>query len=422
MRRRSARWCCALLACACSLLAAARARASYEEFSTLNVGREEQDDENLLDHVLVEPPLEWFDEWELATRGFRSSQGCFTAGQWYLDHELKLKVPMGDTTYMDLGIRDVSDDESTYGWTQFDLRFPMPHTGLWGVRFRPSFDKSRQDLGILWDHGTAATPLQIQAVMGLEDIFNKFWALRQVSVGDNAEPYLEHPYEPALRAVWRGRGPRFETNVKWLTPSRKQFITIDPTLRRIEDLWGLKNDAELSQRFGDYRGTLDYEMVQASSFAYWEQQPGDHHQYARRWRVEGRLTRRVGERGSLSLRYFYQERTQVWRPVLVDALGIIDRMPMIEGSFRAKWDLGVRVGYMRNRITVSGNGGAPMFIYGGSQFLTFGSRYENRAFFSLQKRFGRVEIQGTEGIELDKETYPVTFHHDKGFIHIQTTF
>ncbi len=422
MRRRSTRWSCLLLACACSLLAAGRARASYEEFSTLNVAVEEEDDENLLDHVLTEPPKDWFDEWELATRAFRSSQGCFTSGQWYLDHELKVKVPMGDTTYFDLGIRDVSDDESTYGWTQFDLRFPVAGTGLWGVRFRPSFDKSRQDLGILWDHGTAVTPLQIQAVMGLEDIFNKFWSLRQTRVGDDAEPYLQHPYEPALRVVWRGYGPRFETNVKYLTPSRKQFLTIDPTQRRIEDLWGLKNDAELSQRFGRYVGALDYEMVQASSYAYWEQQPGDHHEYARRWRGEGRLMRRFGRQGSVSLRYFYQERTQVWRPVLPATLGVIDRMPMVEGSFRAKWNTDVRVGFMRNRITVSGYPGGLTFIDGGLRLLTFGTRVETRAFFSLQKQFGRVRIEGTEGIELDREPYPVTFHHDKGFIHIQTTF
>jgi hypothetical protein len=127
MRRRSARWSCLLLACACGLLAAAQARASYEEFSTLNVAREEADDENLLDHVLVELPLDWFDEWERATRAFRSSQGCFTSGQWYIDHELKIQIPMGDTTYLDLGIRDVSDDESTYGWTQPRLRPHAPH-------------------------------------------------------------------------------------------------------------------------------------------------------------------------------------------------------------------------------------------------------------------------------------------------------
>jgi hypothetical protein len=415
MRRRAPRWAGPLLACACTLLAAARARASYEEFSTLNVGREEEDDENLLDHVLVEQPKDWFDEWERSTRAFRSSQGCFTAGQWYLDHELKIKVPMGDTTYMDLGIRDVSDDESTYGWTQFDLRFPMPSLGLWGVRFRPSFDKSRQDIGLLWDHGTAITPLQIQAVMGFEDIFNKFWALRQVKVGDDSEPYLHHPYEPALHLVWRGHGPRFETNVKWLTPSSKQFVTIDPTQRRIEDLWGVKNDAELKQRVGDYVGTLDYEMVQASSFAYWEQQPGDHHQYSRRWRVEGNLQRRIGEHASLSLRYFYQERTQVWRPPISNTtLGVIDRMPMVESSFRGIWNTGMRVGYMRNRVTVTQDGIPPT--------STYGTRFENRLFFSLQKQFGRVRIQGTEGIELDREPYPVTFHHDKGFIHIQTTF
>jgi hypothetical protein len=132
--------------------------------------------------------------------------------------------------------------------------------------------------------------------------------------------------------------------------------------------------------------------------------------------------RRIGEHGSVLLRFFYQERTQVWEPVLPTPLGVIDRMPMIESSFRAKWDFGMRVGYMRKRVTVSGYPGGPNFIFGGAKFPTFGSRYENRAFFSLQKQFGRVRIEGTEGIELDHETYPVTFHHDKGFIHIQTTF
>jgi hypothetical protein len=130
MRRQAARLAWRWLACALCVLAAPRARASYEEFSTLDVGREEEDDENLLDHVLVRPPAEWVDEWRAAKGGFRTSEGCFTAAQWYLDHELKLQVPMGDTTYLDLGIRDVSDDESTYGWTQFDqLRQEPPGRG-----------------------------------------------------------------------------------------------------------------------------------------------------------------------------------------------------------------------------------------------------------------------------------------------------
>lgn len=415
MRRLAVRLSWLLLACACGLVAATRARASYEEFSTLDVGREEEDDENLLDHVLVEPPADWLEEWQQALRAFRSSQGCFTAAQWYLDHELKLKVPMGDTTYMDLNIRDVSDDESTYGWTQFDLRFPIRHAGLWGLRFRPSFDKSRQDVGFLWDHGTSVTPFQLQVVMGMEDLFNKFWALRQVRVGNDSEPYERHPYEPALRIAWRGAGPRAEASVKWLTPSRKRFDTRDTTQRRREVLWGVKHDAVVSQQFGDYTARLKFEQVQASSFAYWRAVPGDHHVFRRRWRGEGALVRPIGQHGSIALRYFYQERIQVWRPPISNvSLGVVDRMPMIEGSFRAKWDYGVRLGFMRNRVTVSDDGGVPV--------STQGTRVETRAFFSIGKQFGRVRLQGTECIELDREPYPVSFHHDKGFLHIQTTF
>ena len=38
---------------------------------------------------------------------------------------------------------------------------------------------------------------------------------------------------------------------------------------------------------------------------------------------------------------------------------MIDRMPMIEGWFRAPLDLGVRVGGMRNRVTVTDDGSIP---------------------------------------------------------------
>jgi hypothetical protein len=270
-------------------------------------------------------------------------------------------------------------------------------------------------VALLWDHGSERTRLHVQAVMGMEDMFNKLWSLRQVRVGEDSEPYARHPYEPALRVAWRGAGPHFETGVKWLTPSRKRFVTRDTTRRRLETLWGVKHDATVSQRLGNYTGMLSFELVQASRFAYWEVPDGDHHVFCRRWRGEGMLQRPVGEHGSVALRYFYQQRTQVWRPPLSNAaLDVIDRMPMAEGTFRAAWGCGARVGFLRDRITVVDDGRSPV--------STYGTRVETRLFLSLQKQFGRVRLEGTEGIELDHEPYPVTFHHDKGFVHIQTTF
>ena len=58
-----------LLGC---LLLPARARASYEEFSTVNVGRTEEDDEYLFDSELVRSPFYWHDEYDHATSAFRS--------------------------------------------------------------------------------------------------------------------------------------------------------------------------------------------------------------------------------------------------------------------------------------------------------------------------------------------------------------
>ena len=40
----------------------------------------------------------------------------------------------------------------------------------------------------------------------------------------------------------------------------------------------------------------------------------------------------------------------------------------------------------------------------------------------FQARFGKVQVQVLEGIELDSEPYEVAFHHDKSFLHLQTTF
>ncbi len=404
-----------LAALALTFGAARIAHASYEEFQTLDVGREEEDDENLLDHVLVQSPEDWVDEWRTAPRAFRSLQGCFTSGQWYIDHDLKLKVPMGDTTFMDLNIREVSDDESSYNWTSFDLRFPIGHTGLWGLRFRPLFDKSRQDVGVLYDIGNPTTPLQGRLTMGFEDLFNKLWALRQTRVGDDAEPYEKHPFEPEVNLRWQGAGPHATFDGKWLSPSRKRFDTRDVTLRRRERLWGMRSNAELSQEFAGWHVALRGQMVQASQFADWEQRTGDYHRYARRWRGELLVTRMLTEHVRLTARGFYQERTQVYRPPLGNgALSLIDRMPMIELSYPIREHWASRVGFMRNRITVVDDSRSAVF--------TWGTRVETRAYFSLGRQFGRVRVQGTECIELDREQYDVAFHHDKGFVHIQTTF
>jgi hypothetical protein len=69
---------------------------------------------------------------------------------------------------------------------------------------------------------------------------------------------------------------------------------------------------------------------------------------------------------------------------------------------------------MRDRVTVDQRGALPGF--------TYGTRNETRIHLGLQARFGRVLVQGVEGVELDREPYEVSFHHDKGFLQLQTTF
>ena len=405
-----------LLGC---LLLPARARASYEEFSTLNVGKSEEDEEYMFDQELSRTPSYWRDEYEQATNAFRASQGCFTAGQWHIDNNLKFTVPLGDTAKFTFDYLDYADMEAQYSWTRLEARFPIFGTGMWGFRYTPNFDKSRQDFAPMWEHGNAFTPLQMQAVFTLEDFFNNFWSQRQVKVGGEPEPYIRHPYEPALSVIWRGAGPKFSANAKWLTPSTKRFDTTDPTTRRTEKLWGAKGASDVSQRIG--RTTVEgaFEMVTASSYAYWDQVPGDHHQFARRWRIAGILTQDFGEDAHLSLRYYYMDRTQVWRPPVANTtLNVIDRCLFLDFRFKVPWDLGARLGVLGDRVSVVHDGG----VYGLPGFDSQGTRTEGRAIISLHKKFGKVRLQGIEGIHLDEEPYPVTLRHDKGFLFLQTTF
>ena len=407
-----------LLGC---LLLPARARASYEEFASVNVGNTEQDDEYMFDQELVRSPFNWHDEYDLALNAFRSSQGCFTAGHWHLENQLKFEVPLGDTARFRLDYLDYQDMESAYGWTRLEARWPILNTGVWGFRYTPNFEKSRQDMALLWEHGDARTPLQLQGVFTLEDIFNHFWSQRQIQVGGEAEPYSRHPFEPALGVNWRGGGPTVSANAKWLTPSTKQFDTKDPAQRRTEKLWGAKGDGAVSQRIGATTVEGAFEMVQKSSYAYWEQQPGDHHEFARRWRIKGSLIQAIGDNAHVAFRYFYMDRTQVLRPPIADlTLNVIDRCVMVDSWFNAPGGLRVWLGALRDRVTVWSN--VDPLDYLPPPLVSTGTRYEDRAIISLQKTFGRVRLQGIEGIELDHEPYQVSFHHDKGFIQLQTTF
>ena len=402
----------ALLALA---LLASPSRASIEEFQSFDALRQEEDDENLLDRVLVRHPEAWRDEWERAPNAFRTTEGCFTSGQWYIVHDLQLRTPLGKQSHMDLQLRQVQDTESVYEWLQFEFRFPVLGTGLWGVRFRPDFDKSRQDLALLWDHGDATTPLQVQAAFTIEDTFNKLWAFRQTRVGDQSEPYEVHPLEPALRVVWRHDHGRIEASGTWLTPSRKRFEMFDPALRRREELWGVKHALSIEQSFGDWRAEARFDQVQVSSNVRYELLGGSGHSFRRRSLGEVALRRRLGSRARVETRWFWQDRTQDWLPPLSNSsFHATDRMPTIEFGYAPRTDLVARIGYMLDHVSVENHGTVPGF--------NWGTRRESRLFVGLQARFGRVRIQGIEGVELDREAYPVTLHHDKGFLGLQTTF
>ncbi len=408
--------CGALAALAVLGLAPAPASATMEEYSTFDVAAREEDDESLLDHLLTRPPSEWRDEWERAPQAFRSGQGCLTSGQWFLMNDLKLTSPLGERARFFLGLRQTHSDAVDYEELGFGFRFPI-RWGSLSAEFQPSWDKSRQDFIVGWEAGTDSSRFHVQTAFNVEDMFNNLWAWRQTRVGALAEPYRRHPYEPRLRVTARGEDWRAEIGGRWMRPSLKQVsgYYVDAGFS-LQSLWGAIAWAAAEKRaLGvTWEATVRDQQVESTD-APLDAPLLDHRDYRREWTAELAARRAVTRRLDVQLRGIYQDRTQAYGAGLgPGAFRGLDRLAQAELFYRASPRFGCRVGVLHDRIGIAERGVVPVF--------TYGSRKESRAYIGLMARFGRVTVQGIEGIELDHEPYEVEFHHDKGFLHLQTTF
>jgi hypothetical protein len=398
------------------LLPVTPAAAGTEEFSTFGVEAQEEDDESLLDHVLTRTPRAWRDEWERAPQAVRTSQGCLTSGQWFIETDLKLRSPLAQRAHFGLDVRQDESDAASYQYFDFSFRFPT-RWGTPGFMFRPLFDKSRQDFAVLYDLGADTSAWQMQATFTFEDMFNNLWAFRQTRVGGQSEPYERHPYEPALRLVARQPRWRAEAMGRYLTPSRKQVIA-DPSagsFRRVT-LWGTFARGAIEARALG----LEWELAGVNRQARGTDTPPGAttagHDFRRQWSAEAAVRGAIGSRLGAELRALYQRRAQNIGPPPAGPRGFdaTDRMLQIETLYPLQPWLHARAGGLYDRITVAQTGvGLP---------FSHGTRTESRAYVGLVARFGRVSLHVVEGIELDPEPYEVWWVHDKAFLHLQATF
>jgi len=390
--------------------------AGTEEFSTFGVESQEEDDESLLDRFQMRSPREWRAEWERSPQAFRTSQGCLTSGQWFIANDLKLDSPAGDHARFGIGLQQSESDVASYQFIDFTFKVQTRY-GQPGVMYRPLFDKSRQDFAFTWDIGADTTAFQLQAVFGLEDVFNNLWAWRQTRVGDSSEPYEKRPYEPALHIVHRGERWRTEAFVKYLTPSRKRLIgpvVDDPG--STYSLWGtLARAAFELQAFGVDWELRGFNQQARSSQRFQDRLRGDQDDFRRMWSVETSARRRMLAPLHVEARYVYQARHQHYiRGFTPGRFDAIDRMTAIDAAYDVTPRLRAHFGGIYNRITVVENGL--------TRQISYGTRNESRLYVGLTARFGRVVVHAVEGFEIDPEPYPVWGWHDKGFLSLQTHF
>ncbi|MEK7331342.1 MAG: hypothetical protein AAB113_11135, partial [Candidatus Eisenbacteria bacterium] len=376
--------------------------------------------ESLLDHILMRAPRAWAREWERAPQALRTAQGCLTSEQWFDETELKLRAPLGRRAHFGLDLRQNQGDRVRYQYLDFSFHFPT-RFGTAVAMFRPFYDKSRQDFAAMWDVGSDTSAFQLRVIAGFEDLFNNIWEFRQSRVGGLSEPYLRHPYEPALRLVVRQPWLRAELGGRYLTPSSKRVINsyADESLNRIRTLWGTLAWASVEASALGLEWEVRSTNHQATSSDAPSLQPQpDGRDYRRQWSVETAARRRLVAGLTAEARWLYQGRTQTHAPpVGPRTFDAVDRVIQLEALWSANSRLALRVGGLHDRITVTQAGNWPSIPYG-----SYGTRKESRAYVGLIARFGRVSVQGVEGIELDREPYDVAFIHDKGFLQLQTTF
>ena len=393
------------------------ARGGVEEFSTFSVEAQEDDDESLLDHLLARMPLAWRDEWERSPLAIRSAQGCLTSGEWSNQTDFKMRTSIGRRAWFGAALRQYENDRIQYDYTEFSIHVPT-RLGTAGWMFRPSRDKASQDMALMWDLGADTSAFQVRGVFGLEDVFNNFWEFRQVATGGRAEPYLRHPWEPGLSVIVRRPRLRAEVGGRYLTPSTKRVIITyaDPSLDHVKTLWGTLAWASVEARALGFEWEIRSLNHQASSTEHpiVEPQP-DGHNFRRQWSVEGAARRRIAARLTAEARWHYQSRTQVHAaPVDPPRFDGVDRVLQLEAAWSATPSLLLRLGGLRDRITIQNSGITAPF--------SFGSRTETRAYLAAMARFGRVNLQIVEGIEVDHEPYEVWAVHDKGFVQLQASF
>jgi hypothetical protein len=405
-----------LLAPAILATLAPPALASVEEFSTFSIAPQEQDDESLLDHFLTRMPRAWRDEWARSPGGFRTSQGCLTSGQWFIDTDLKARAPLGDRAWF--GVDLFQSESDILSVQNLDLSFHFPQrAGSAFAMFRPSAQKAAQDFALGWETGADTSAFQMRATWTLEDVFNNFWAFRQTQVGGLSEAYERRPYEPALFLAVRRADWRAEAGGKWLTPSRKRLVDLNTAQALVNrELWGVAAHAAAERRMGAVTLEARTEHRQAQGrdrpIALGAIESDD---YRRQWSAEGALrTRLPNARTQVEARYLYQSRLEFTGPPVGAAfLRVEDRFLNLDVAHEFGPAVSLRVGGIFERAGVSR---ANRFDF------SYGTRNESRAYVGLALRLGRVRIAGIEGIELDPERYDVWLVHDKGFLQLQTTF
>ena len=428
-----------LLGCALTAAAPVSLHASLREFESWQVEATEQDDENTLDALMRDYPLDWNRAWARTPSGFRTSMGCVTTELWDYKREIKARAGLGrwlEARYdqlRDRGLGSDFDDPVLSLWLHLPAGAPGAGMGglsflprLWGVGFRPAFEKAV----MAFEFAAATAPDTVPHLgvrVSFEDVWNSQFRARS-SVGDDRVLYLSNPveYEAFGRIPYTGRG-ELEVRFKRLTPSSREVRSSigTPEGDRVVDLEGWRLQVHSALDLGPgWSVVLDARRRSART----AEAP------------LGAASLVVAERRSRQEEVVFPTlirhlgpKAQAWVGVqwrrgaesgLRDPGGAAARMEFESreltgvATFSRRWrsGAGLEIGVLHDDIRVHRVGDF------GREGARFGTRSENRGMLGLEWRSERVWIRVVEGIEFDHEPYPVVLRHDKTAVLVQFAF
>jgi hypothetical protein len=413
------------------LCTAGAVRADLSEFETWRFDLPDTDDEYPIDRLQAEYQPGGEEDWRSKTIGARVSNNCSSHDLCEMQLEAKIAQEVGAGFRFSYHYFHEEMFDHFTRWNELALGWRA--SGGQGVAFfyRPSFQKSQNDIGLRWGW-LAGSRRGIELDVLFQAIANNRVAQRESLRGQERWIYQRNPPFFELRGYhdFAGTG-RLDLQAALLSPTHRTHfspaIWVPPPdysqaiegrrfrLRIDSPAWGpWGGGLEMGQKAGKYDRTPSAAPADSTGPQLLLEKQTNRDE----WWIRPTIALRVNPRWRAIVLFDYRVKDETSSGPELPAEGYhyenISRSWKAGVSWDAKDYLSFDAGYAGSGISVTPTED-PDWI---PETLRYGSRRENRLYFSPGFHRKHVAVLFTETFELDDEPYHSFLFHDKSFFQI----